>query len=188
MQIKGNDIKVLQALQSVHTIKGYPSTLWVLIAHQRNDMAAFYDINEPLRKITVNWRAQHAVPLHKYRVFSDYAINQEEIDKATDANSENIPAPIKEYQVIVQILEMIQKQDLVESVIGEIIPNIGDVALVSIMKKVFDGYDDDKFKLHHMKQVWRWYLIIKKYSDSLPPIEEPIVPETPAIEPAPKVE
>jgi hypothetical protein len=184
MKLQGNDLKVLQALQSVHTIKGYPSTLWVLIAHNKSGMGAFYDINDKQRKITVNWKQQHAVPLHQYNVFTDYAINQEEIDKATDAGQDP-PPPIKQYQVATQILEMIQKKDLIESIIGEITPEITDNDLIEIMKHVFDGYDDEKFKIHHMKQVWRWYHVIKKYAEALPP---PVAPEAPAIEEAPKVE
>lgn len=185
MELKGNDIKVLQALQSVHTLKSHPSTLWVMITSYKNNMTAFYDINDTQRKITVDYIKNHAYPLYRYEVFTWLPINQEAIDEATD-KGETPPEPIKKYQVATQILEMIHKKDLLEEILGEIPAKIDDnELLIRVMKKVFEGYDEDAFKVHHMRQVWKWYQIIKQYADNLPPF---VAPKQPAIESAPAIE
>ncbi len=192
MEIKGNDITVFNALRSVHTIKGYPSTLWVLKRHiTGGKMAAFYDLLDEQRVITINWRNNTAHPLGNYKVFTWVAINQKEIDEATDKQLDP-PKPIKEYQVATQILEMLMKPDEIQKHVSleafEGTENIDTSSLETIMKKVFEDADLDLFKTHHMLKVWKWYLVMKKFRDSLPPFVEPAISETPAIEVAPKVE
>lgn len=182
--LKGNHRKVYDALISVHTIKQYPSALWVLITVKKgSNLATFYDLLDVQRKITVDWITHHCVPLHQYKVFTDYPINQEEIDAATDAGREAPPAD-KEYRLIIQILEMILRADEVskyvdpEAIAGK--EKINPVQLETLMKVAFKDYDAEVFKSYHMEKVWKWFLIIKKYYENLPPYVEP----TPAVEPA----
>ena len=177
--------KLWNAILSVHTVKGYPSTLWVLIAQIRGGrLASFYDINEPQRKITGAWRDNEAHTAHRlslYKVFTNNAVNQADIDKATDAG-QPAPEPQKYLVVVDRIFKFIQDPTLVPMVVDpEVLSEkkeIDRVVLGTLMAEMFPDADLDQFKGHHMIKVWKWFLVMKKYFDALPADETLVIPET----------
>lgn len=183
----GNEKLLYDALVSVHTIKGYPSALWVLIRKLKDGrQAGFYDLNEPQRIITITLHP-NVNSLHQYKVFTWLPTNQAEIDKATDAG-EAPPEPIKNMQVIQKLFWMATNQEKVRALAETFTDKIQTPQLIEVMKLVFPDYDDDQFKVHHMQRVWKWYLMIQKWYNALPEYIAPAEPETPAVEAAPKIE
>lgn len=132
-------------ISDFYEVKGSPNSLFILIA-VKNNLRTFVDVLDWDKKVYINHQNIVTTRLNAYHI-------------ASNTNE-------KQWQLIFKFIEILQKDD--QGIIEFQAVQKSDIELKHLMTLLFPDYDEEKFMLRHMKKIWKWYLIIKKYRDMLP--------------------
>lgn len=157
LTLKGKELQVYQTIPLLYSVKGHPG-LWLFRAQPKPNMAHFCNLLDFDKRITVAIKTVEQ--LSRLHIFSDVITNQKEIDAFEPGENKKPPHPEKTYLLKNKICEMLLfKLEHKE---------LNKEELIMLMEVFFPKYDETSFLFHHMKKIWEWYGIIKKYCDSLP--------------------